>query len=281
VSKPPYDIDYLFDEVITLPSLPATVSRVVEMVNDPKCSLADVGRAISGDPPLAAKTLRLVNTAFYGLREKVSSIEHAVVLLGLKVIKNLVFTATVFDTVKDATGLYFRHSVACGLAMRALSEHVSTPLADDAFALGLLHDIGKIVLETFLPKEYPAVISAIQTRRLSAYQAEREVLGLDHAQVGARLAEKWKLSESFVQAIGGHHDLTVCQDEANRPAAALITVADYVCVRSGLAPAHTFVQIDEPVWQSCGIGSAAMPKALEKFFNDRPVLDELMQLAAA
>lgn len=285
MSNPPYDIDYLLEEVISLPSLPTTVTRIVEMVNDPQCSLAEVAKAISTDPPLAAKTLRLVNTAYYGLRQKVTSIEHAVVLLGVKVIKNLVFTATVFDTIKGGAGAYFRHSVACGLAMRALAEQGATVAADttgdDAFTYGLLHDIGKIVLEAFLPKEYGLAKSAMLARALTAYDAEREVLGLDHAQVGARLAETWKLSDAVVDAIGGHHDLERCQAEEHRQGASLIAVADYICWQCAIAPkGHTVVHVADGAWEAAGLASDTVPAVLNTFFTELPVLDELIQIAA-
>lgn len=280
MSNPPYDIDLLFDEVITLPSLPSTITRIMQMVNDPNCALSDVAKVIATDPPLAAKTLRLVNTAYYGLRQKVSSIEHAVVMLGVKVIKNLVFTATVFDSLKDEEGTYFRHSIACGLAMRALSEASLPPLTDDAFVYGLLHDIGKIVLQTFLPKEYASIEALMHERRLSAYQAEQEVLGVDHAQVGARLATTWKLADSLVQAIGAHHDLGMCEDPQFEHAAALISIADYICWQCGIAPGPIVPHVDEAVWTAGGISSTSIPNVLEKFFSELPMVDELMQISA-
>ena len=98
--KKPCDIDTLLDEVVTLPSLPSSVAHIMRLVSDPQCPLSAVAQAISSDPPLAMKTLRLVNAAYYGLRQQVGTIEHAVVLLGIKVIKNLAFTATVFDIMK-------------------------------------------------------------------------------------------------------------------------------------------------------------------------------------
>ena len=100
----PRNIDHLLEEIVSLPSLPGIVMRVIDLLDRPGSSLEEVGHLISTDPGLALKTLRLANSAHYGVREKLTSVEHAVVYLGEKVIKNLVFAATVFDTLRKGTG---------------------------------------------------------------------------------------------------------------------------------------------------------------------------------
>ena len=279
----PHDIDYLLEEVITLPSLPRTVARISDLVTDPECSLATVAKAISADPAIALKTLRLVNSAFYGLRSRVSTVEHAVVLLGLKVIRNLVFTATVFDTLKGGVDTLLKHSIGCGVAMRVLIDHaedVAVESSEEAFIYGLLHDVGMIVLEQFMPKECELTGAVSRARKIPRFQAEREIIGVDHAMIGARLAQKWKLPDNIVCVVAGHHDLDQCAAPDMRPVAAALSVADYICAACTMPSyADAVVQVDESAWEASGLTGQAMPKILNAFFDSFPDIDELVQMA--
>lgn len=281
-----YDIEYLLEEVVTLPSLPDTVVRVSRMADDPKTTLREVATVIAADPALALKTLRLVNSAYYGLGQQITTIEHAVVLLGSKVIKNLALTATVFDTFKSANHRFLRHSVACALVMRALAEDkefAAAPIVtgDEAFVFGLLHDIGKVVLQEYLPEEAEKIPALVLVHHKSWYEAETGLLGVDHAQIGAKLAEKWKLSPMLANAIAAHHDLERCPDDTSRVLAASIAVADYICGACGL---HSYLnpqyRVSDAVWELAGARPNLVPKLLDSFFAAYPAVDELVGLAA-
>ena len=144
------DIDLLLDEVVTLPSLPSTVIQITDLINNPDSTLADIGKAISNDPSISLQSLRLVNSAYYALPNKITSVEHAASMLGMKVIKNIVFTASVFDTLQCEQESLIRHNVACAIALKRLveSDLVDTkafPYQDESFIIGLLHDVGKII----------------------------------------------------------------------------------------------------------------------------------------
>jgi len=276
-------IDHLLEEVVTLPSLPDTVIRVTELVNSPDCSLAEVGKAISADPGLALKTLRLVNSAYYGVRQEVTSIEHAVVLLGEKVIKNLVFTAMVFDKFKVGAGHFLRHCVASGIAMRSLAQAVpleNQPEPDELFIYGLLHDVGRIVFHEFLADEYAQALGVAHEKRLPLYQAEREVLQTDHAEMGGRLAKNWKLPEPMPEAIAHHHDAAACDTLATVELAAMLSIADHMCALSGF-PSEPGVCTDvtPEAWQAFGVDSAQIPAILDRFLDNLPAVDELLRLA--
>jgi HD-like signal output (HDOD) protein len=280
----PYDIEALLDEVITLPSLPGTVAHVIRLVSDPQCSLAAVAQAIAADPPLAIRTLRPVNTAYYGLRQKVATIEHAVVLLGIKVIKNLAFTASVFDILQGSVEPFFRHCVACGMAMRSIVEVLGSrhpiPSPQEAFTCGLLHDIGKVILAEFLPKECDRVAATSRARRIPWYEAERLVIGVDHAAIGGRLAQKWGLPDMLVGGIAGHHDLRQAGDAASHRIAALVSVADYLCSLSGIAAdKDAVVYVVEEVWTASELASRDAPPIMDAFIKALPAIDELMRLA--
>ncbi len=279
-----YDIDALLDEVVSLPSLPSTVAHIMRLVSDPQCPLSDVAQAISADPPLAIKTLRLVNTAYYGLRQKVSTIEHAVVLLGIKVVKNLAFTATVFDIMKGSVEAFFRHSVSSGMAMRVLVQAggagALAQSPEEAFVCGLLHDIGKVFLGEFMPKECEEVGAMCRAQRLPWYQAEQKVIGVDHAAIGARLALKWKLPDVLVNGVAGHHELRYCRDANQKSVAALLCVADFLVTTCAITnQERPVIVISDDIWTASGLRHESVPSIMERFVADLPAVDELMRVA--
>ncbi|MCF6283945.1 MAG: HDOD domain-containing protein [Candidatus Hydrogenedentes bacterium] len=278
-----FDIDTLLDEVVTLPSLPDSVTKLTEMLDDPSCDMKDVAAVISSDPAIALKTLRLVNSAYYGLGQEVTSVDHATVLLGAKVLKNLAMTATAFDCMKASAADFLTHSVACGLAMKSLvlsgciKGFVGSE--DEAFTYGLIHDIGKIILEEYLPDECAEVGALVEDEGIPWYKAEQQVIGVDHAELGARLAQKWKLTSAVVNAIRGHHDLSMCAEE-HRTLAASLSIANQLCGLSGYA-AHpkNLLDIDPEMYVAADIKPDALPGVTNLYFDMRSSLDELLTLA--
>lgn len=280
------ELDHLLDEVITLPSLPSTVGKITKLIDDPNATVQEVGKLIATDTALALKTLRLVNSAYYGVREKISTVDHATVLLGMKVIKNMVFTAAVFDTLNLGEEGLLRHNVSCGVTMKHLfelgmAESSGMESADEAFIFGLLHDAGKIVLWQYMPEEAGAILDACRDRSLTASEAEREVIGVDHAEIGARLARNWKLSEALVDGIAAHHDLSKCVSPGHRVAAALLCVADYVCYEAGIPAyegAHT--SVSDEVWEVTALSAEDVAPIVEKLLESEEDIKLLLDLAS-
>lgn len=276
-----HDIDDILAEIVTLPSLPGTITRVREMLDDPDCSLHQVGEVISTDPGIALKTLRLVNSAQYGTRNPVSSVEQAVALLGAKVVRNLVLSAAIFDQLRGGTDQFLRHSIACGLAMEMLAG-ASPGVAldpDEAFVYGVLHDIGVVVFQEFMPDRHLAATTLAERKGIPLFQAEREVIGVDHAALGARLARHWRLPQELVDAVAGHHDLERAS-APNRELAALLGLADFIVNVSGItsglcvppplaAGAEETIRIPRP----------EVPAVIDSFFMALPNVDELVAAA--
>ena len=279
-----YDIDALLEEVVTLPSLPGTVAQLMKLVSDPQCSLSAVARAVAMDPGLAMKTLRLVNSAYYGVRQQIATIEHAVVLLGIRVIKNLAFTATVFDVMKGSPDAFLRHSVMCGLAMRVLAEPSSkesfVEAPEEALVYGLLHDVGKVILAQFLPEEHAQIAEISRTRNVRWHEAERQIIGVDHAELGARLAQQWKLPERLIEGIAGHHDLDQCTTPALKRTAAMLTVANYLCYACGVTSYEGCIgHVSDEAWAASQLTSAEVPLLLDRLFEELPLVGELIEVA--
>lgn len=277
----PEDIDQILDEVVTLPSMPGTLIHVTELLDDPDYSVEEVAKAISADPGITLKTLRLVNSAYYGIRQPVSSIEHAIVLLGAKVIRNLVLTATSLETVQQGAEPFFRHSVAAAVCLRAMANVHSLPAdttPEQAFIYGLLHDVGKILLEEFMPQEWQTAHEMARSEGIPLFLAEQRRLGIDHAMVGARLAARWRLSGELVSAIAGHHDLSQSTDPAFRGLAAWTSLANYITASAGFPcdyPAP--VAMAEGAWEEIAVPVDDLPALLEAFFAATPAIEELME----
>ncbi len=202
------------DYIKSMPSLPTTVAKVLEVCNNPRTSPADLNHVISLDPVLVGRVLKLINSAYYGLGQQVTSLVRAIIMLGINTVKNLALSSAVLrnlSTKKDFQALdmegFWRHSLCVGVAAKVLAKRrgVDAKQAEEYFTAGLLHDIGKIPLNAVLNREYVMAISVSDRERISLHRAEERMLGLDHARSGAMIAEAWRLEGAVGDAIAHHH----------------------------------------------------------------------------
>ena len=278
------DIETLLDDVVTLPSLPSTVIQITDLVNDPDSTMGDIAQAILGDPSISLKTLRLVNSAYYALPNKITSVEHAISMLGIKVIKNVVFAASVFDTLQCGEESLLKHNVACGMAMQHLLNTELLDLSkfehkDEAFIYGLLHDVGKIIFTQHLSEQMAKVADLCAHNPFSWTQAEKEIIGVTHTEVGAALAEKWQLSPTLIATIAGHHDLSQCTTQEHTMSAAIMGVADYITYQAGYPcfPGIS-VSLDNSFWETVGFGEDAIAEVVQCVVDSADAINELVNL---
>lgn len=199
--------------VETMPAFPRSVHKVLELTSSINCAPKDVVEAIEHDPVMTAKMLKMVNSAFYSLPKKITSMKHAVVYIGINTVKNLALSiATVGMLPKhNQAGFdmqaFLLHSLVTGSIARRLAEHVDRQGHDgiDFFVAGLLHDFGKVVLVNSEPVGFKEALAKAATECVPLHIAEAELLGLNHCQVGAVLGEKWQFPEALIQAIREHH----------------------------------------------------------------------------
>lgn len=231
------------DDIITavndLPALPQVVLQIMELTADPRASAQDVGRIISRDQGLTAKVLRLANSAYYGYSRKVATASEATILLGFATIRSIVIAASMSDLLKrELTGYalgpgdLWKHSFGTALASRYIAQKSRFQDIEIAYTAGLLHDIGKVILNRYMKDMYHEVVRKALECRISFLEAENRVLGFDHALVGSRVAHKWKLPADIVEAIALHH-----QPEAavkNPHLTAIVHLSDALCSSMGL-----------------------------------------------
>ncbi len=197
----------LVRKIDTLPSLPATVRRLQEAVSNPEISINEVARIVGSDPLVAAKLLRAVNSAAFGLPQRVESLVHAVTLLGLKETYLIALSASVPDLFKESKYFDYKKlwqdSVSAAAAGVALAEISGLRRTAGVFTAGLLHDIGKAALAQVAPEQYARVDSSLDGDAL--LQAEEETLGISHPEAGYALASNWGFPADLSEAIRFHH----------------------------------------------------------------------------
>jgi putative nucleotidyltransferase with HDIG domain len=184
---------------------------VLEKTRDPNANLAEVVEIISTDQALVSTYLRLVNSAFHGFSRRISTLKQAITLLGFRSVRNVVVNAGVVGIFRKRTfnnqyrHRLWDHSVTCAVAARVLATRTGYRAKEEAFTAGLLHDIGKVVIDQYAPKASAAIMREIEKGK-EAREAERAALGVDHTQIGAWIAERWRLPRSLCWVIEFHHD---------------------------------------------------------------------------
>ena len=221
--------------------MPATATAILQKSSMPDTSGQEIADLLKSDPALTARVLRIANSAYYGLPRQVADIDNAVMLLGQKTIRNLVLTATMGGFGSQGVPGYgigkgglFNHSLVVAQSAQTLSKEVSRSIPAEAYTAGLLHDIGKVVLSQHVEQRVTVIIETAETNHVSFGEAERTVLGINHAEVGATLAEKWELPDFLVGAIRAHHDTPSSEDlDDTTTLAATCIVANQISRRAG------------------------------------------------
>jgi len=195
-----------------VPALPSAATRVLQMLQNPDASMADIMAIIEVDPGLTSDFLRLANSAFFAGPRRISSLRDAGVLLGTSRIQQLVIASAIFPLARQPlkgydlpAGELLDHLVAVAIGAEELAKALQRPAPSYAFTAGLLHDVGKVVLGTFVEIDSRPIVHMAFKDGLSFEVAERAVLGIDHAEVGAALLEYWQLPDSIVQVVRWHH----------------------------------------------------------------------------
>jgi len=213
-------------EVQSLPALPTVVHAVTRRITNPRSSAAEVGRLLSHDQALTVRVLRLANSAFYAPREPEKNPEHTVVLMGLSTVRAIILKASLFSAFDMAQAKpFWLHALGAGCAASAISRLTGVGKPEDAFVVGLLHDLGKLALVKFMPDLHAQVRTAVERDGGLVRDAELRVLGCDHAAIGGFLCEHWSLPDDYRVGIAAHHDLDLAE-EHRRPWAALVQLAD-------------------------------------------------------
>lgn len=210
--RPKERMKLLVEKIDRLPTIPSTLSAILEIIRDPGSGARDLETVVVRDPAIAAKVMAIANSPFYGFKQKVVELSHAISLIGFNAVKNVAIGLSVFSSFDDPYSPLssrireiYLHSFAVAFGADKLARYSPVCPVEPAFLSGLLHDIGKMVLIKLLDLNYNNILEIAQDKKEEVAAVEREVLGLDHADAGAWLIGHWGLPDVLVESVRDHH----------------------------------------------------------------------------
>jgi putative nucleotidyltransferase with HDIG domain len=252
------------ENIQTLATIPAVAKRVLELLGDPTVSLAEISRFISQDPVLTSRVLRMVNSPIYGFPGRILSVNQAVLLLGLNVVRGLLFGVTVFDLMQQTMIGLWEHSMGCAILSRLMVGKKRLKDPEEVSIHGLLHDIGKVILVLKFPAEYERVMDEAREKDLTVYEVEADYFSTTHATVGAWVAQQWSFPKPLVDVIQYHHKPHL--SKAAPMETAIVHFAD-VLLRGmgfGFAGDSAVPPLHPSAWELVGLSESDIKSILEE-----------------
>jgi len=247
----------------TLPTLPGVILRLNELSESKKASVQEMAKIVTSDQVLAARILRLANSPSYGFY-RVSTISNAMILLGVNVVKSLALSSSFFEIMeKDRIGLW-EHSLGVGMAANLIARKLGLPECEEIATAALLHDIGKVVISLKCKEAETQIRSVVHDRHLFTREAEQEIIGADHAEIGVWLAKSWFLPDKLTEPIAFHHNVELAVN--HRVKTAVVHVADVFIKASGFGDSgDCFVpQIQQTAWDVLKLTEQQLTELVEE-----------------
>ena len=266
-----------------LPPVPHVAAKMMELVRNEDTSVRELQKVISADQALTARILKMANSVFYSFDQKISTLSHAIVILGFRAVQSMAIAASsrsLFVKKGAQFGLkeklLWEHSIGVAMGCRQIARTVSYEAEETAFIVGLLHDIGKAVLNQVIPKKYGKIVEQVYNEGRGFAEVETETLGFDHSHIGALIAQKWNFDWEMVETIAYHHSPEA--SSTGNTLSAILAVSNDICKRMGvgLERANNETPISQN-WgaQALGLDDATCQEAQEIL---RQVLEEEKKL---
>jgi putative nucleotidyltransferase with HDIG domain len=259
----------------SLPTLPPVVRKLTTMVESPDVTAQDVGKLISTDQVLSAKVLRLVNSSFYGFPGRISSISHAIILLGFNVIKGVVLSASVFEIMEKSMVGLWEHSLGSAIISGAIARSLGLPEPEEISTAALLHDIGKVLVKVSFPAEYDQIAFLVERDKCCFREAELEVLGVDHSDIGLWLSQEWGMPERLVIPIAHHHEPDHVPKFKDR--VAVVHIADHLIRGFGVGFGGDILvgRIKQSAWDLIGMDRLDLRQLMRKILAELEEIENL------
>ncbi len=233
------EIEKIIKEIDRLKPVSYIRDKIMEIISNPDSSLAELVGIVKYDQGMTANLLRICNSAYFGLAKKITSVKQAVAYLGIDKVASLAMMGNSADNFREAQAGYdltegelWRYSVSSALMAQDLAEKRNLNNISLIFTSALLKDIGKVILNTYVKDSFEAINKAVQSKGITFIDAEKEVIGIDHAELGARVAEQWNFSPVMVNIIRNHHHPEkALPGDLSIP---IVYMADCICMMMGM-----------------------------------------------
>ncbi len=285
----PQKVDIIMKGATAVRALPHAVTRVLRAASASDTGAGDISKAADSDPTIAAMILKRANSSFYGAQQ-ITDLQSAVVRMGFKECRDVVVGLSVcnlFSREERSFGFnriwYWLHSVACGILAKEIAGQVSFEHRGDAFSVGLLHDIGKMILDDFLNRPYQEVVQLAQTQRITMQEAEMKMLERDHALVGSMVAERWRFPDSVCRAIGGHHERDSIVQRKTPDLVGAVYLANLMAKVMLVGNGGDFIVLDTPddLWARFGFTRQITDRFLNRVYDELKEFCSFLQIRDA
>jgi putative nucleotidyltransferase with HDIG domain len=248
---------FLNEKVRELGTLPSSYVRISKLVENPRCSANEIGKEISHDQVIATKVLKIANSAFYGFPSRIESIPRAVSIIGFNGIRELILATSVIDVfLKQVDGSLFnrqefwKHSLGCAIAAKVTGKFLGKLEMEELFTAGLLHDIGKVVIDQYLTESFLEILAlTCENGQISMAEAEKKVLGYTHSDVGTLVGNKWGLPHVLIESISCHHRLPAKMEYPRQTAVIHIANSIAKAIKLGNSGYRMVPLIDKRAWE--------------------------------
>lgn len=279
-SLPTVNLSSMLGRDVELFTLPDTFYRIKEIINNPRSSAQDIAQVVALDTALTARTLKLVNSPFYGFPQKIETISKAVTVIGTKQLSTLALGISVLKLFQDVPSTYldmekfWKHCLAVGLCAKLISEYIDYAEAEKIFVGGILHDLGRLVLLKKAPKQTAAAIKYTWENDMYLNQAEKMYIGLTHDRIGAELCNLWKLSPLLGDMVKQHH---APRQGIHGQECSIIHLAEIMvnALEIGSSGEKMVLQLNEQAWEMLNISYNAIPPILNQLNNE---IDSILEL---
>ncbi|HMK42642.1 MAG TPA: HDOD domain-containing protein [Dissulfurispiraceae bacterium] len=257
-------------ETVDIPSLPPIAMKVLQLINDDYSSIKELEKIIGRDQAFSARLLRIANSPYYGRDRSINTISTGILIIGFNTMKSLVVAASLKDLHRKF-GLFeqrlWEHSLGVSIAASILANETQMLSAEEAMVGGLIHDVGKTILNNSMPESYAVIVERVYESGAQFHEVELEMLGFTHCNVGGLIARKWKLPEALEAAAEMHHttDFSGVSDKGLEKLCKVITVADAMAVKLGIGLRRPMAERAVP-FELLGM-SAGKYVAIEELFK--------------